>query len=82
VRPAEVDLLIGDCTKAKKLLGWKAKTPFQELVEAMVDADLARLKSTISPTPDPAGALCYHAVTMISIAYLTAALRGPANLNA
>ncbi|HEY2917582.1 MAG TPA: GDP-mannose 4,6-dehydratase [Candidatus Binatia bacterium] len=48
VRPAEVDLLIGDCTKAKKLLGWKAKTPFRELVEAMVDADLARVKATIS----------------------------------
>ncbi len=45
VRPAEVDYLIGDCTKAKTKLGWKAKTPFKQLVEMMIDADLARLKS-------------------------------------
>jgi GDPmannose 4,6-dehydratase len=43
IRPAEVDLLIGDPTKAKQTLGWRPKTTFQELVHMMVDADLARL---------------------------------------
>ncbi|RPH59444.1 MAG: GDP-mannose 4,6-dehydratase [Chloroflexi bacterium] len=41
-RPAEVDLLISDPTKASKELGWKAKTSFKELVEMMVEADLQR----------------------------------------
>ena len=40
-RPAEVDLLIGDASKAHCQLGWKPKVGFQELVEMMVDADLA-----------------------------------------
>ena len=39
-RPAEVDLLIGDPTKAKKQLGWEPKVKFKELVKIMVDADL------------------------------------------
>jgi GDPmannose 4,6-dehydratase len=39
-RPAEVDLLLGDATKAKKALGWEPKVGFDELVEMMVDADL------------------------------------------
>ncbi|HNZ28429.1 MAG TPA: GDP-mannose 4,6-dehydratase [Candidatus Goldiibacteriota bacterium] len=39
-RPAEVDLLIGDATKAKEKLGWVPKTNFKELVKIMVDADL------------------------------------------
>ncbi len=43
-RPAEVDLLIGDPTKAKKKLGWEPKTTFRDLVRLMVDADLAELK--------------------------------------
>jgi GDPmannose 4,6-dehydratase len=43
IRPAEVDLLIGDPTKAKKELGWVPKTSFVELVHMMVDADLERL---------------------------------------
>jgi len=38
-RPAEVDLLIGDASKARKILGWQAKTPFAELVRIMVKAD-------------------------------------------
>jgi GDPmannose 4,6-dehydratase len=42
IRPAEVDLLIGDPTKAKNALGWVPKTGFQALVEMMVDADLER----------------------------------------
>ena len=36
----EVDLLIGDATKAEKNLGWKPKVNFKELVEKMTDADL------------------------------------------
>jgi len=40
MRPAEVDLLVGDASKAKRVLGWTPKTGFHELVESMVDADL------------------------------------------
>ena len=39
-RPAEVDLLIGDPAKAKRVLGWEPKVKFKELVGLMVDADL------------------------------------------
>lgn len=39
-RPAEVDLLIGDSSKAKKILGWEPKVRFEELVRIMVDADI------------------------------------------
>jgi GDPmannose 4,6-dehydratase len=39
-RPAEVDLLLGDASKAKRVLGWETKTSFDELVDIMVDADL------------------------------------------
>ena len=39
-RPAEVDVLLGDYSKAKKLLGWKPKTKFKELVKLMTEADL------------------------------------------
>ena len=44
VRPAEVDLLLGDCTKAKEKLGWELEVGFKELVTMMVDSDLNRLK--------------------------------------
>jgi len=44
MRPAEVDELIADPTKAKKILGWKPKVSFEDLVNMMVDADLERLK--------------------------------------
>jgi GDPmannose 4,6-dehydratase len=43
-RPAEVDLLIGDASKARRNLGWEPKITFKELVRTMVDADLADLK--------------------------------------
>jgi GDPmannose 4,6-dehydratase len=43
IRPAEVDLLIGDPTHAKQKLGWVPKVDFEGLVNMMVDADLARL---------------------------------------
>jgi GDPmannose 4,6-dehydratase len=47
VRPAEVDLLIGDSTKARKKLNWTPKVTFKQLIEMMVDADLQRLKATV-----------------------------------
>jgi GDPmannose 4,6-dehydratase len=39
-RPAEVDLLVGDATHARTVLGWEPKTPFNDLVNMMVDTDL------------------------------------------
>jgi len=44
-RPAEVELLIGDATKARDQLGWEPKVSFEELVELMVDSDLAELRA-------------------------------------
>ncbi len=43
MRPAEVDYLIGDYSKAKRVLGWEPKTRFNELVKIMVDYDIKRL---------------------------------------
>jgi len=45
VRPAEVDLLIGDPAKAKKALGWNPDVSFDQLINMMVKSDLERLKS-------------------------------------
>jgi GDPmannose 4,6-dehydratase len=45
VRPAEVDVLIGDPAKARRKLGWEPTVHFRKLVELMVDADLQRLKA-------------------------------------
>ena len=42
-RPTEVDLLIGDATKAKNLLGWEATTKFEDLVSIMIKADFDRI---------------------------------------
>ena len=42
VRPAEVDMLLGDAGKAKRVLGWQPRVSFQGLVEMMVDADMGR----------------------------------------
>ena len=47
-RPAEVDLLIGDASKAKRQLGWEPKTTFKELVRIMTEADVALLKHQMS----------------------------------
>src|SRR3954462_7341776 len=44
MRPVEVDLLIGDPTRARDVLGWKPEVTFEELVNRMVDSDLAYLK--------------------------------------
>jgi GDPmannose 4,6-dehydratase len=46
VRPAEVDLLIGDPSKAKRGLGWEPTVSFEELIEMMVRADVDRLSGT------------------------------------
>jgi GDPmannose 4,6-dehydratase len=43
-RPAEVDHLIGDFSKAKRRLGWEPRTSFEELIRLMVDADLELLR--------------------------------------
>ncbi|MBI4323026.1 MAG: GDP-mannose 4,6-dehydratase [Candidatus Omnitrophica bacterium] len=53
-RPNEVDLLLGDSSKAKRKLGWAPKTTFTELVRLMVDADMAAVKGIVSPA-DVAG---------------------------
>jgi GDPmannose 4,6-dehydratase len=45
-RPAEVDLLLGDASKARKVLGWKPEVSFPQLVKMMVDSDLAALGSS------------------------------------
>lgn len=44
IRPAEVDMLIGDSSKAQKILGWKPKVNFKELVRIMVEYDYGQLK--------------------------------------
>jgi GDPmannose 4,6-dehydratase len=44
IRPAEVDLLIGDSSKAHKILGWEPKVNFEQLVKIMVDSDIELLK--------------------------------------
>ena len=43
-RPAEVDLLIGDSSKARRNLGWEPKVSFRELVRLMIDSDMAALR--------------------------------------
>lgn len=45
LRPAEVDLLLADSTKARVRLGWRPETTFEKLVSMMVDADMAALES-------------------------------------
>lgn len=46
IRPADVDRLVGDASKAREKLGWKPEVGFEKLVEMMVDADLALLKGS------------------------------------
>jgi GDPmannose 4,6-dehydratase len=48
VRPAEVDYLCGDASKARRVLGWNPKVNFRQLVEMMVEADLNALNSSAS----------------------------------
>ena len=57
-RPAEVDLLIGDASKAQRVLGWKPTYTFKELIKEMVASDLQALASeTGKPNIEAAGAL-------------------------
>lgn len=44
IRPADVDLLVGDASKARRVLGWQPIVSFEELIQMMVDADLALLR--------------------------------------
>ena len=46
-RPAEVDILMGDYSKAKEKLGWQPKTKFEDLVGIMVEADIKRVEKEI-----------------------------------
>ena len=48
LRPSEVDSLVGDASKAEKILGWKAKTNWKKLAELMVDADIQLLDDKLS----------------------------------
>jgi GDPmannose 4,6-dehydratase len=47
-RPTEVDLLIGDASKAREKLGWSPKTPFHKLVSEMMESDLAAARKEAS----------------------------------
>jgi GDPmannose 4,6-dehydratase len=47
-RPAEVDLLIGDASKAKRELDWEARTTLEQLCEMMIEADMRRNDGGIS----------------------------------
>ena len=47
-RPSEVDVLLGDASKAKEKLGWEPTVRFRELVELMVDADVASLEDQLA----------------------------------
>jgi len=48
-RPAEVDLLVGDATRARQILGWRSTVSFHELVEVMVGSDVAAFEDTAGP---------------------------------
>ncbi len=50
-RPAEVDLLVGDPSKARRVLGWEPSVTFRDLVRIMVEADLVTLQATGDHTP-------------------------------
>jgi GDPmannose 4,6-dehydratase len=54
LRPAEVDHLVGDSSKARERLGWEPRVSFKELVELMVDADLERLSGNSAERRSPA----------------------------
>jgi GDPmannose 4,6-dehydratase len=45
IRPAEVEHLLGDASKARRVLGWEPTVDFEQLIRMMVDADLAMLKA-------------------------------------
>ena len=49
MRPAEVDVLLGDAGKAMRVLGWQATTSLEDMIGEMVDADLARHRARPAP---------------------------------
>ncbi|MFA5930198.1 MAG: GDP-mannose 4,6-dehydratase [Candidatus Micrarchaeia archaeon] len=51
MRPSDVEMLLGNASKAKEKLGWKPKTGFSELVRMMVDSDLSHVKDSVYPRP-------------------------------
>jgi GDPmannose 4,6-dehydratase len=53
IRPAEVDHLLGDCTKAREAFGWEPQVDFKQLIEMMVDADVERLSAANSAQQIP-----------------------------
>ena len=57
IRPAEVEDLCGDASKAKAKLGWEPKTSFEELVDMMVEADLRRCEPAEKPLYETTGAV-------------------------
>jgi GDPmannose 4,6-dehydratase len=52
-RPTEVDILLGDASKAKRILGWEPVVKFKELIHIMVDADLRKARIERGGYPDP-----------------------------
>jgi GDPmannose 4,6-dehydratase len=61
-RPAEVDVLLADATKARRQLAWQPEISFEQLVKMMVDADLAVLRGSLATgTPMGVPADCYRA---------------------
>lgn len=48
-RPAEVEVLLGDASKARRKLGWEPRMSFEQMVRAMVDADIAAVSSAVAP---------------------------------
>jgi GDPmannose 4,6-dehydratase len=53
LRPAEVDLLVGDASKARAQLGWQPSVTFEQMVEIMVDADIKLIKGDAAPAGMP-----------------------------
>jgi GDPmannose 4,6-dehydratase len=53
IRPAEVEHLVGDASKARRVLGWEPKVPFEELIRMMVDSDVALLRREAPKLRDP-----------------------------
>ncbi|MGI8838936.1 MAG: GDP-mannose 4,6-dehydratase [Pyrinomonadaceae bacterium] len=54
-RPAEVDLLMGDAAKARRVLGWQQRHTFQELIDEMIEADLAAATRSADHSPSRVG---------------------------
>ncbi len=53
IRPAEVEHLVGDASKARRILGWEPKVAFEELIRMMVDSDMALLRREAPRLRDP-----------------------------